>query len=60
MRGRRLSVRLRKNGDDAIGLDKFGFNLLGFSLSGPILTRKDSAGNKKENGVTATPFATAN
>jgi hypothetical protein len=37
-----------KNGDDAIGLDKFGFNLLGFSLSGPILTRKDSAGNKKD------------
>ncbi|MBL4594462.1 MAG: carboxypeptidase regulatory-like domain-containing protein, partial [Flavobacteriales bacterium] len=37
-----------KNGDDAIGLDKFGFNLVGFSLSGPILTKKDSAGNKKE------------
>ncbi len=37
-----------KNGNDAIGLDKFGFNLLGFSLSGPIKTRKDSAGNKKD------------
>lgn len=37
-----------KSGDDVVGLDKFGFNLLGFSLSGPILTRKDSAGNKKE------------
>ncbi|PCJ24414.1 MAG: hypothetical protein COA97_09860 [Flavobacteriales bacterium] len=37
-----------KNGNDAIGLDKFGFNLVGFSISGPLLTRKDSAGNKKE------------
>ena len=37
-----------KNGDKVIGLDKFGFNLIGFSLSGPIKTRKDSAGNKKD------------
>jgi hypothetical protein len=29
-------------------LDNFGFNLLGFSLSGPLYTRKDSAGNKKD------------
>ncbi|PCI98832.1 MAG: hypothetical protein COB15_05200 [Flavobacteriales bacterium] len=37
-----------KTGDDVVGLDKFGFNLLGFSLSGPLYTRKDSAGNKKD------------
>ncbi|MBL4670046.1 MAG: carboxypeptidase regulatory-like domain-containing protein, partial [Flavobacteriales bacterium] len=37
-----------KSGDKVVGLDDFGFNLFGFSLSGPILTRKDSAGNKKE------------
>ena len=37
-----------KSGDDAVGLDKFGFNLFGFSVSGPILTRKDSAGNKTD------------
>ena len=37
-----------KTGDDAIGLDKFGHNLFAFSLSGPLLTKKDSAGNKKD------------
>ncbi len=37
-----------KSGDNVIGLDKFGFNLLGWSVSGPILTKKDSAGNKKD------------
>jgi outer membrane receptor protein involved in Fe transport len=37
-----------KTGDKVVGLDKFGFNLLGFSVSGPILTKKDSAGNKKD------------
>lgn len=37
-----------KSGDDVIGLDKFGFNLLGWSVSGPIVTRKDSLGNKKD------------
>ena len=38
-----------KNGEDGIvGLDDHGFNLLGFSLSGPILFEKDSAGNKKD------------
>jgi len=37
-----------KTGDKVVGLDKFGFNLLGFSVSGPIKTRKDSAGNKKD------------
>jgi hypothetical protein len=36
-----------KTGDKVVGLDQFGFNLLGFSVSGPILTKKDSAGNKK-------------
>jgi hypothetical protein len=33
-----------KIGDNVVGLDKYGFNLLGFSLSGPLLTKKDSAG----------------
>lgn len=38
-----------KNGEDGIiGLDDHGFNLLGFSLSGPIMFNKDSAGNKKD------------
>lgn len=37
-----------KNGDDVVGLDKFGTNLLGLNLAGPILTRKDSAGNKTD------------
>ncbi len=37
-----------KTGDDVVGLDKFGYNLLGWSVSGPILTRKDSLGNKKD------------
>src|SRR5690606_20565961 len=34
--------------DKVIGLDSYGFNLLGFNLAGPILTRKDSAGNKTD------------
>ncbi|MGB0882425.1 MAG: carboxypeptidase regulatory-like domain-containing protein [Vicingaceae bacterium] len=37
-----------KTGDNVIGLDNYGFNLFGFSVSGPIKTRKDSAGNKKD------------
>ncbi len=37
-----------KSGDKVIGLDKFGYNLLGLNVSGPILTKKDSAGNKKD------------
>ncbi|MDB4534545.1 carboxypeptidase regulatory-like domain-containing protein [Vicingaceae bacterium] len=38
-----------KTGDNkVVGFDNFGFNLLGFSVSGPILTKKDSAGNKKD------------
>ncbi|MDT8412185.1 MAG: carboxypeptidase regulatory-like domain-containing protein [Vicingaceae bacterium] len=38
-----------KNGEDGIvGLDDHGFNLLGFSLSGPILFAKDSTGTKKD------------
>jgi outer membrane receptor protein involved in Fe transport len=37
-----------KSGDDVYGFDNFGFNLLGFSVSGPLVTRKDSAGNKKD------------
>jgi len=37
-----------KSGDNVIGLDNYGFNLLGFSVSGPLLTRKDSAGNKTD------------
>jgi len=37
-----------KSGDDVIGLDNFGFNLLGFSLSGPLLSKKDSLGNRTD------------
>ncbi|MCB0400516.1 MAG: carboxypeptidase regulatory-like domain-containing protein [Flavobacteriales bacterium] len=37
-----------KTGDKVVGLDKFGFNLLAGSISGPIKTRKDSLGNKKD------------
>jgi len=37
-----------KSGDKVIGLDNFGFNLLAGSVSGPIKTRKDSLGNKKD------------
>ncbi|MFZ4784781.1 MAG: TonB-dependent receptor domain-containing protein [Flavobacteriales bacterium] len=35
-----------KSGDKAVGLDHYGYNLVEGSLSGPILFRKDSAGNK--------------
>lgn len=37
-----------KTGDKVIGLDQFGYNLFGFSVSGPLKTRKDSLGNKKD------------
>lgn len=37
-----------KSGEKVIGLDSYGYNLLGFNLAGPILTRKDSAGNKTD------------
>ncbi|MCO6498991.1 MAG: carboxypeptidase regulatory-like domain-containing protein [Vicingus serpentipes] len=37
-----------KSGKEVVGLDKFGFNLLAGSVSGPILTKKDSLGNKKD------------
>lgn len=37
-----------KNGDKVIGLDSYGYNLLGFNLAGPIFTRKDTAGNKTD------------
>lgn len=37
-----------KSGDKVYGLDQYGYNLLAGSVSGPILTRKDSAGNKKD------------
>ena len=35
-----------KSGDKVIGLDSYGYNLLGFNLAGPIFTKKDTAGNK--------------
>lgn len=37
-----------KSGEKVVGLDQFGFNLLGFNLAGPILTKKDTAGNKTD------------
>ncbi len=36
-----------KSGNSAIGLDKFGYNLIEGSLSGPLLTKTDAKGNKK-------------
>lgn len=35
-------------GNNVVGLDKFGYNLLGFNVSGPLLVKKDSAGNKQD------------
>lgn len=37
-----------KSGEKVIGLDQFGYNLLGFNLAGPLFTRKDTAGNKTD------------
>lgn len=37
-----------KSGEKVVGLDSYGFNLLGFNLAGPIFTRKDTAGNKTD------------
>lgn len=37
-----------KIGDNVIGLDKFGHNLFGFSVSGPLKTKKDSSGRKTD------------
>ncbi len=35
-----------KSGDNIYGLDKFGYNLVEGSISGPLMFRKDSAGKK--------------
>ncbi|MGD1845452.1 MAG: TonB-dependent receptor domain-containing protein [Salibacteraceae bacterium] len=35
-----------KFGDNVYGLDNYGYNLLEFSLSGPLWMKKDTAGNK--------------
>lgn len=35
-----------KSGEKAVGLDHYGYNLIEGSLSGPILFKKDSVGNK--------------
>jgi len=37
-----------KAGDKVVGLDNFGFNLFGFSVSGPLVSKKDSLGNKTD------------
>lgn len=37
-----------KFGDQVYGLDKFGYNLLEGSISGPLLMKKDAEGNKTE------------
>lgn len=37
-----------KNGNKVIGLDSYGYNLLGFNLAGPLFTKKDTAGNKTD------------
>ena len=40
-----------RDGDDVIGLDDHGFNLFGFAVGGPILTKKDEDGNVKESSL---------
>jgi len=37
-----------KSGENVIGLDNFGYNLLGFAAGGPIITKKDEDGNIKD------------
>ena len=37
-----------KFGENVVGFDKFGYNLLEFSLTGPVLMKKDQEGNKTE------------
>lgn len=37
-----------KSGENMIGLDNYGFNLFGFSVSGPLKTKKDSTGRKTD------------
>lgn len=37
-----------KSGNKVYGLDQYGFNLLAGSVSGPLLTKKDSTGNVKD------------
>ena len=37
-----------KTGDNVVGLDNYGFNLFGFSVSGPLKTKKDSTGRKTD------------
>lgn len=36
-----------RSGEGAVGLDRFGYNLLEGSLSGPILFKKDADGNRE-------------
>lgn len=38
-----------KSGETAVGLDRYGFNLVEGSLSGPLWSKKDSAGNKERS-----------
>ncbi len=43
--GMELVTSGAKIGDKVYGLDSYGFNLLSFNVSGPLLSKKDSAGN---------------
>jgi len=38
-----------KTGENANGLDRFGYNLVEFSLTGPLIFEKDSVGNKNRS-----------
>ena len=40
-----LSSGFKVSDDRVVGLDNFGYNLVGFSAGGPIISKKDSAGN---------------
>ncbi len=46
--GMELVTSGAKLGNKVVGFDSYGFNLLSFNVSGPLLSKKDSAGNIEE------------
>ena len=42
-----LTSGVKLGEDGYVGLDPYGYNLLEFNIRGPLVTRKDSAGNKE-------------
>src|SRR5690606_27876262 len=43
-----LTSGFKASEGNVIGLDNFGYNLIGFSAGGPIITTKDEDGNVKD------------